>query len=489
MKKIFAIILTVCLMASVLCIPAFAEDSASAMVTISGLKKNGTTVGLNSWTDFAAGWEAAVDFAEDEDFMEEQELVRIIVDFHGDWKANAAGEFGDSDGDGFRFSTIYVPSDTRMTLNLNGHTINRGLTEWEYDGEVICINDDADVIINNGTITGGWSCNGAGGIHVQDGAKLELNDVHIVGNIADDDNGGGIALYDGAELVMNGGSFRDNAVDGVTDTNLDYHGGAVYVNDSTAIFNKVEFKNNQTTSHHGYGAAIYAHDSTVTVNECAFDGNGIADEDNNIYAPISVLHATNSSLLLKKSTFTNNGAKYSGTNFTYTEFSSALIFLDDATLTMDDCKVSHNAAYRLLQAFDGDRLYISNSTFTDNDSIVLHSEDHSDQSYFRSCTFNNNKVNDPSVTDNTFASIGNTLTFYDCDLGDSTFYKGNLAVFVNTKAPIGAGSIFSAGSLTMIVAILALAASVSSIGISFALYQKKAVPASANDTADSNSED
>ena len=34
------------------------------------------------------------------------------------------------------------------------------------------IDEDADVIINDGTIKGGYSCNGAGGIHINDNANV-----------------------------------------------------------------------------------------------------------------------------------------------------------------------------------------------------------------------------------------------------------------------------------------------------------------------------
>jgi hypothetical protein len=47
--------------------------------------------------------------------------------------------FASNWGDGFAWSTIYVPENANISLNLNGHTINRGLEDSEDDGEVIYI--------------------------------------------------------------------------------------------------------------------------------------------------------------------------------------------------------------------------------------------------------------------------------------------------------------------------------------------------------------
>ena len=43
--------------------------------------------------------------------------------------------------------------NTILSFEENTEIIKQNLKEWEYDGEVIFINDDADVIINDGTIT------------------------------------------------------------------------------------------------------------------------------------------------------------------------------------------------------------------------------------------------------------------------------------------------------------------------------------------------
>jgi hypothetical protein len=72
MKKIFAIIMTICLMASVFCVSVSALTfSSDDKIRVYGLKKGDTTDPIDGYTDFEEGWEAAVDYAEDQDFMNE----------------------------------------------------------------------------------------------------------------------------------------------------------------------------------------------------------------------------------------------------------------------------------------------------------------------------------------------------------------------------------------------------------------------------------
>ena len=210
MKKFLAILMAICMVATLLCVPAFATDNSPApgtVLRISALTGSGDIVTLGDHDNFEDGWNEAIGIAKNLGYN------RVIVDFYADWKANTDGEFTDDskNGDGFDNDTIYIPAEVRVTLNLNGYTINRGLTKDQNDGEVIFINDDADVIINNGTITGGYSNSEGGGLYIEGGANVTLNDVHIVGNKVYNDDGAGIYMYGGSKLTVNGGSFENNS--------------------------------------------------------------------------------------------------------------------------------------------------------------------------------------------------------------------------------------------------------------------------------------
>lgn len=124
MKRIFAILMTICLLAGALSITAFAADEP--VMTVSGLTKDGP-VKIGDYTSFEAGWNFAMEKAKDSKYLDNNQYDRIVVDLLADWEANAKGEFGDSDDEGFECSTICIPAKARVMLNMNGYTIDRGL--------------------------------------------------------------------------------------------------------------------------------------------------------------------------------------------------------------------------------------------------------------------------------------------------------------------------------------------------------------------------
>ena len=107
MKKIFAIIMTICLMASALCVTTFAAESTD-VITVSAEKEDGTVIKLEDYPSFEAGWNFAMEKAKDNNYLDNNDYVRIVVDLHANWIANEKGEFGDSDGEGFECSTICI---------------------------------------------------------------------------------------------------------------------------------------------------------------------------------------------------------------------------------------------------------------------------------------------------------------------------------------------------------------------------------------------
>ena len=429
MKKFLAILMAICMMASLLCVPAFAADelpapAAGVVLRITAIKGDGIEF-IGDHTNFKDGWNEAMEYAND---MEDYDYDRIVVDLYADWKADRSGYFTDEywGEAGFDYYTVSVPADAKVTLNLNGHAIDRGLSYCAENGEVMYIRDDADVIINNGTIKGGYSDTGAGGIHIMDDASVTLNNVHIVGNVTSNDDGGGIAMYDGASLVMNGGSFEDNIVRG---TSWDCFGGAIYIDESTAIFNNVAFKNNVAKDDNHYGAAIYADESTVLLNNCTVEGNGIVNESSTSKAAFSIIHAVESSITVNNTSFTNNGDLYYEGNVNYPNSVSTLIYLNESTLVMEQCGVSKNVLGRLIQATNNSSFFVTSTNMTNNTATVLKSTSHSAESYFTGCTFGNNNTSAYLIDKYPFLKysfeVDNTVTFYDCNLGNSTFDKND----------------------------------------------------------------
>jgi hypothetical protein len=138
------------------------------------------------------------------------------------------------------------------------------------------------------------------------------------------------------------------------------------------------------------------------------------------------------------------------------------------------------------------QLYVSDATFTDNGSSIIYAHRIlSEDSYFRNCTFNNNLMTKPELMD-AFTNDGSydpfsfdisecTLTLENCDMGNSTYDGLEYIKFVDCEnAPKGRarrfGSIFGEGSLTMIVALLALIASGVAIFLTVYYNKQKAAP-------------
>ena len=474
MKKIFAILMTICLLASALCITAFAADAPAdgTVLRISGENKRGDKLIIDEYDTFKDGWNAAMTVAT---VAKKSGYARIIVDLYADWTA-VDGEFSDDlfGGTGFAWDTILFPEDVCVVLNMNGHTINRAMSTWEYNGEVMCIDPGAMVTINDGTIKGGWSANGAGGIHIKDDAYVTLNNVHIVGNIADDDDGGGIAVNDGATLIMNGGSFQNNAVDGAAiftaDPESAAQGAALYVEDAKATLNNVEFKNNQSCSSHNPGAGIASHRSDIVINGCTFDGNGISDEDNNIYAASSIIWVDDCDVVVKDSVFTNNGAFSETPGFGNMEYTYLFYMFDKCNVNIEQSIIDNNATAVLFLGSgmsDYVELCVTDTTMTNNKSClaaVHQTKIFAKGSYFKNCTISGNEALSTPGVDNM----------------NEYFLRAN----EESAGDEQVGTMMGTGSVTMVVSLTALVFAVVALGLTIVFNKKKAIPATVAETED-----
>lgn len=435
MKKVIPLIIIICLMVSVFCITAMAAETKGAdVLVVSGQDNEGKLEKIASYDDFEAGWNYAMGLAIDEEYLNNENYTRIVVDLLADWKA-INGEFSDDiiNGKGFNWDAIYFYDNARITLNMNGHTIDRGLTEYEYNGEVMYVSNGADVIINGGkegdpivklgenpgdiqlgTITGGFSCNGAGGIHINDDANVVLNNVIIKGNSVEDDQGIGIAVHDDANLIMNGGKIVGNkGYRGVL-------GGGIYVDDASATLNDVLISDNIIT--HDYvgrgivcsGAAAYVTFGNLTLNNC---------------------------------TIKNNSSP---------RFGGAIGILI-GNVEMNNCIVTGNSA-----GIDGSAIHLDVGSCKVNDSDIT----------------GNVNTNYDSVI---FAESGDIIlnnTKYDPYI--RKFSAGEVYINNTASGQEHTASIFGEGFVATILSILAIIIAAADIGVTIYYCKKKAVPTDDN---------
>ena len=108
----------------------------------------------------------------------------------------------------------------------------------------------------------------------------------------------------------------------------------------------------------------------------------------------------------------------------------------------------------------------SDCDFSGNDSLVLYGLG---AISFTDCVFDSGRIE--ASLEYTFYNQG-ALTFTDCTLGNATFLNKDKVTIQKSSDP--AGSIFGEGSMTMIVALAALAVAVVSLGITISSNKKKA---------------
>ncbi|MBR0384558.1 MAG: hypothetical protein IJH61_07715 [Eubacteriaceae bacterium] len=258
---------------------------------------------------------------------------------------------------------ITIPAGKTVFLDLNGQTLDRGLTNAEAveNGNVITVKGNLTLLDNStdktGTVTGGaktGSANGGGaGVSIQSGT-FTLENGKISGNkfTGNGGNGGGVYLTNGTFSMKGGtiggtssddantardggGVFIDNkasfnmtggTISGNTATN---RGGGVYVNSGTFTMKNATINNN-TATNQGGGVFLTAWSDEVFTME-----NGIITENNalsnggGIYISASVFNMKNSTI--SNNTITGmNGGNGGG------------VFFGSGTFTMDGGTISGN---------------------------------------------------------------------------------------------------------------------------------------------------
>ena len=163
-------------------------------------------------------------------------------------------------------SAWVIPSGVAITLDLNGHTLKRNLTEATENGYVISTSGNLTILDSStgktGKITGGKNTGNGGGIYVS-GGTLTMNDVTLSGNSAI--NGGGIYLEQNtaAKLKLTDCKIENNTVS--------ERGSGFCLNSGNTAFTNCQIKNNRSEY---YGGGFFVDfTASVSLNGCTVSGN------------------------------------------------------------------------------------------------------------------------------------------------------------------------------------------------------------------------
>ncbi len=290
---------------------------------------------------------------------------------------------------------LVVDSNKEIYVNMNGHSISRkNLSEGKKDGEVFCLYDGAKLtltggdakrtfeytgysvktggsekmtVTSGGLVTGGKSTNGGGGIHMNAGSELTLDNVAVNGNHAEENSwwlgytakGGGIKVNgDNAKITL-----QNNAE--IAHNYADKDGGGIYNNGYTTT---IIIKGNSSIHDNSgeSGGGIFCNftgfsiisDGTGSISNNKSRTNG--DGGGGIY-------------IAKNSGSISNSGVVSGLTFdgNATVENGGAIFNEQEAIAIESCVFKNNEAKR------GGGLYnkndvnsISGCTFTNNKASV-----------------------------------------------------------------------------------------------------------------------
>ena len=166
-------------------------------------------------------------------------------------------------------STLVIGEGKTVTIDLNGKTLDRGLTSRDFDhgGQVITVRKDAILNLSNGKLTGGYGGNGGG--LANEGGTATLTDVTITG-CTGDQRGGGIS--NAGTLTMTGGSLTNNTSNDIKASSSDQTAGGGLFNfkGATATLTGVTITGNKNKVYGGGGICNFG---TLNIDGCTVTGN------------------------------------------------------------------------------------------------------------------------------------------------------------------------------------------------------------------------
>ena len=285
-------------------------------------------------------------------------------------------------------SEVVINNNRTVTLDLNGHTLNRGLTSAANYGHVLKVISGSTLTINDasgdnsGIIKGGYT--NVGGAIGNEGTLIinggTIRDNHSGGK------GGGINNRNWATLTINGGVITCNEAE---------DGAGIYnEGDGTITINNGSIIGNTTNKYGGGGITNYGtlafYGGTVSNNTAIMDGGGIW---------------TDKSLTVSGVTIEGNSASDGGG-----------ICINHGTANLTNVTISSNTSK------DGGGIYVySNGTLI----------------------FNSGSISDNTVTEYGGGGIANhgTTTIFNGSITDNTCVENGGGIWTGTTLTLKGGTI------------------------------------------------
>ncbi len=206
---------------------------------------------------------------------------------------------------------VTVPDGKSLTVDLNGHTVNRnrhstvsgdGCVFYVKAGASLTITDsDPDSqnyssAIRGGVITGGAGDDCGGGIHLSEASRLTMTGGSVVGCITNDHGGAVRVDGSGVKISISNAGFYSNMT---LDSSDNSHGGAIYTDysDCEVTVKNTVFEANYSEDN---GGAVYINDGKFYAENCIFNANKSLDDGGAVYIE------SDSEASFDRCTFVNN---------------------------------------------------------------------------------------------------------------------------------------------------------------------------------------
>jgi len=199
---------------------------------------------------------------------------------------------------------LFIPKGKNITLDLNGHTIDRALTASTTNGEVIRV-EGTLTITGNGVIKGGFTSTNGGGINVNNG-ELIMKNGEISRNTALK-KGAGVYVSSASSFVMDGGKICNNYVKSGNDLSGNSHGGGVSIHGGSFTMNNGAISGNRADAYGG-GVSIDNYSGSYGVfnlNSGSISGNYAGRSGGGVYIK------KDSTMNLKDASVTGNTSAWS----------------------------------------------------------------------------------------------------------------------------------------------------------------------------------